>query len=88
MSPQAPDGYELDDTRSILGCDHGQVTLIDHDPVKLLLCYEPPSILDKIFGGRGLGANQYQGGLSTLTRMSLKMVNPHLPHTPEHVSIE
>ena len=68
--------------------NHGQVTLIDHDPVKLLLCYEPPSILDKIFRGRGLGADQYQGGLSTLTRMLLKMVNPHLPHTPEHVSME
>jgi hypothetical protein len=32
-----------------------------------LLCYKPLSVLDKIFRGRGLGTNQYQGGLSTLT---------------------
>jgi hypothetical protein len=45
---KAPDSYKLDDARSILGYDYSQVALIDYDPVELLLCYQPISVIYEV----------------------------------------
>ena len=42
----------------------------------------------KSLEGRGLGADEYEGGLSTLAWVPLQMVDARLFYTPEHVSIE
>jgi hypothetical protein len=39
LSPKAPDSYKLDNARSILGSNHGQVAFVNNDPIELLLYY-------------------------------------------------
>ena len=50
LSPQALDCYKLDDTRSIVYSNHSQVTLVNHNPIELLLCYQSSSIFEEVLG--------------------------------------
>ena len=57
LSPKAPDSYKLDNTGSILGSNYGQVIFVNYNPVELLLCYKPTSVLYEVLRRDGLRAN-------------------------------
>lgn len=66
LSPKAPDSCKLDNARSILGSNHGQVTFVNNNPIELLLYYQPAGVLYKVLRRDGLRADQYQYCLPTL----------------------